>query len=278
MRASVVVRERFSMVLSSGWFGMVPARRRIVRAMRKAAGIPAMLATLANDPGYEVVDLTDRLQNVQIPRLTRDDNDADQETRPFVAAAPQGRLIMKKLFDEIRSSEVTPEDAYLNRRQFMGKAGALGLGLVAASTLAGCADDGIKSYSAGGEVEASQGEKANTYEEITHYNNFYEFGYGKEDPSDPDLNKKFKPMPWTVRVEGMVKKPADYHLEDLIKLGKVEDRTYRFRCVEAWSMVIPWQGVTLASILNKVEPQAGAKFVEFTTVLRPSEMPGQQGN
>jgi sulfoxide reductase catalytic subunit YedY len=121
-------------------------------------------------------------------------------------------------------------------------------------------------------------DKPNTYEEITHYNNFYEFGYGKEDPSDPDLNGRFKPMPWTVRVEGLVKKPADYHLEDLIKLGAVEDRTYRFRCVEAWSMVIPWQGVPLATIINKLQPLPSAKFVQFETVVRPNEMPAQNTN
>src|SRR5215207_3950976 len=124
--------------------------------------------------------------------------------------------------DDIRSSDITSEDVYLNRRQFIGKAGALGLGAAAVGGLAGCADDSVRSYSAGGEVEI-QGEKPNTYEEITHYNNFYEFGYGKEDPSDPELNGKFKPKPWTVRVEGLVKKPADYNLEDLVKLAKIED-------------------------------------------------------
>lgn len=185
-------------------------------------------------------------------------------------------MLIKKA-DDIRSSEITPEDMYLNRRQFIGKAGALGLGVVAASSLAGCDNNGIKTYSAGGEVE-TQGEKVNSYEEITHYNNFYEFGYGKEDPSDPDLNSRFKPLPWTVRVEGLVKKPADYHLDDLVKLGKVEDRTYRFRCVEAWSMVIPWQGVPLSSVIGKLEPLPSAKYVEFYTVVRPSEMPGQRTN
>jgi sulfoxide reductase catalytic subunit YedY len=177
--------------------------------------------------------------------------------------------------DDIRSSEITSEDHYLNRRQFIGTAGALGLGAVAAGSLAACARGEMHADSAAGEIE-SQGEKTNTYEEITHYNNFYEFGYGKEDPSDPDLNGKFKPMPWTVRVEGLVKKPADYHIEDLFKLGKIEDRTYRFRCVEAWSMVIPWQGIPLATIINKLEPLPSAKFVEFETVVRPAEMPGQR--
>ena len=147
--------------------------------------------------------------------------------------------------DDIASSEITPEEAYLNRRQFMGKAGAMGLGLAAVGALAGCDDGSVRTYSSDGEVVPQQ-EKPNTYEEITSYNNFYEFGYGKEDPSDPELNGKFKPKPWKVRVEGLVKKPADYNLEDLVKLTNVEDRTYRMRCVEGWSMVIPWQGIQLS--------------------------------
>jgi sulfoxide reductase catalytic subunit YedY len=178
--------------------------------------------------------------------------------------------------DDIPSSEITPEGIYLNRRQFMGKAGALGLGLVAASSLAGCSADGGETYSADGEVALTpQGEKPNTFEEITNYNNFYEFGYGKEDPADPELNGKFRSKPWKVRVEGLVKKPADYNLEDLLKLGDIEDRTYRMRCVEGWSMVIPWQGIQLSKLINKLEPQPGAKFVVFETVVRPSEMPAQ---
>ena len=177
-------------------------------------------------------------------------------------------MLIKKLTD-IPSSEITPEGLYLNRRQFMGAAGALGLGLVAA-----CAGDETKTYSAGGEV-ALQGDKPNSYEEITNYNNFYEFGYGKEDPSDPSLNSKFKPKPWKVRVEGLVKKPADYNLEDLLKLASVEDRTYRMRCVEGWSMVIPWQGVPLSKLIAKFEPLPSAKYVEMETVFRPTELPAQ---
>ena len=184
-------------------------------------------------------------------------------------------MLIRKPAD-IPSSEITPEGIYLNRRQFIGKAGALGLGVVAAGSLAGCADDSVQRYSSDGEV--AQGEKPNTYEEITNYNNFYEFGYGKEDPSDPDLNGKFKPKPWKVRVEGLVKKPGDYDFDDLIRKADVEDRTYRLRCVEAWSMVIPWQGVQLSKLLNRFEPLPSAKFVEMETVLRPSEMPGQRTN
>jgi methionine sulfoxide reductase catalytic subunit len=181
-------------------------------------------------------------------------------------------MLIKKPLD-IRSSEITPEDTYLNRRQFMGRAGALGLGLVAAGGLAGC-DSETRTYSADGEVLA-QGDKANSYEEITNYNNFYEFGYGKEDPSDPALNSKFKPKPWKVRVEGLVRKPADYNLEDLLKLTSVEDRTYRMRCVEGWSMVIPWQGIPLSKLIGKLEPLPSAKYVEMETVFRPTELPAQ---
>ena len=183
-------------------------------------------------------------------------------------------MIIKKP-DDIRSSEITPEDVYLNRRQFIGKAGALGLGAVAAGSLAGCGNGEVSTHSADGEVEA-QGEKPNTYEEITSYNNFYEFGMGKDDPSDPALNSKFRPKPWTVRVEGLVKKPADYNFDDLIRTADIEDRTYRMRCVEGWSMVIPWQGVQLSKLISRFEPLPSAKFIEMETVVRPSEMPGQR--
>jgi methionine sulfoxide reductase catalytic subunit len=180
--------------------------------------------------------------------------------------------------DDIRSSEITPEGIYVNRRQFIARAGAIGAGVMAGSSLlAACGSGDAREYSADGEV-ALQGEKVNSYEEITNYNNFYEFGYDKQDPADPDLNGKFKPKPWTVRVEGLVKKPADYNFDDLIRKADVEDRTYRLRCVEAWSMVIPWQGVQLSKLINRFEPLPSAKYVEFTTVFRPNEMPGQRTN
>jgi sulfoxide reductase catalytic subunit YedY len=184
-------------------------------------------------------------------------------------------MLIRKPSD-IPSSEITPEGVYVNRRQFIARAGAIGAGAVAASTLlAACGDGSVREYSAGGEVEA-QGEKPNTYEEITSYNNFYEFGGDKDDPSNPDLNGKFRPKPWTVRVEGLVRKPADYNFDDLIRQADLEDRIYRLRCVEAWSMVIPWQGVQLSKLISRFDPLPSAKYVEFTTVLRPSEMPGQR--
>jgi sulfoxide reductase catalytic subunit YedY len=121
---------------------------------------------------------------------------------------------------------------------------------------------------------AQQGDKPNTYEEITTYNNYYEFGTDKDDPSNNAT--KFRTRPWTVKVDGLVKKPADYQFDDLVKPYKLEDRTYRFRCVEAWSMVIPWQGIPLAEMIKRFEPLPSAKFVQFTTLMAPDQMPGER--
>jgi sulfoxide reductase catalytic subunit YedY len=117
-------------------------------------------------------------------------------------------------------------------------------------------------------------EKRNTFEQITSYNNFYEFGTGKEDPQR--YAGSLKTSPWTVKIDGLCNKPADYHLEDLLAGVTLEERVYRLRCVEAWSMVIPWVGVPLSAIIKRAEPQSKAAFVEFTTLLRPGEMPGQR--
>ena len=173
--------------------------------------------------------------------------------------------------NDIPSSEITPEDAYLNRRTFirdaaLGAAAAVG----GSAILAGCARDVVEESSG----EVAQEDTPNTYEQITSYNNYYEFGTDKEDPKAN--SGSFKPLPWTVKVDGLCRKPGDYAYEDLVKPHKIEDRTYRLRCVEAWSMVIPWQGIPLAAMLNRLEPQPGAKYVAFTTVQRPAEMPGQR--
>ena len=165
--------------------------------------------------------------------------------------------------DDIKSSEITPEDLYLNRRKFLGLAGVAAAGVVGSGKIASV-------FAAAPRQE----EKPNTWEEITTYNNYYEFGTGKDEPAQNA--GAFKTKPWTVKVDGLVKKPADYHLEDLLKGVKLEDRVYRFRCVEAWSMVIPWQGVPLAALINKVEPLPSAKYVQFTTILAPDQMFGQR--
>ena len=182
--------------------------------------------------------------------------------------------------DDIKPSEITDEALYIDRRRFLALTGALG---AAAAGLSGCtggeSDAARRWASADGDVDgapapAEQQDKVNSLEEITSYNNFYEFGTDKEDPKHN--SGAFRPQPWTVKVEGLVKKPGDYHLEDLIKPHKIEDRTYRLRCVEAWSMVIPWQGIPFAAMIKRFEPLPSAKYVAFTTVLRPNEMPGQR--
>jgi len=182
-------------------------------------------------------------------------------------------MLIKRPSD-IAPSEITPEGVYLGRRQFIRDAGlgAAAFALGAPSLVAACSRDVAEDV--GGEV-ALQQDALNSYEEITGYNNYYEFGTDKEGPKAN--SGAFKPQPWSVRVDGLCKKPGTYSFEDLVKPHKVEDRTYRLRCVEAWSMVIPWQGIPLAAMLNRLEPQAGAKYVAFTTVMRPSEMPGQRG-
>ena len=115
-------------------------------------------------------------------------------------------------------------------------------------------------------------EPINKFEEITGYNNYYEFGTRKTDPARNA--GQLKTSPWTVKIDGHCSKPGDYHLDDLIKTADLEERVYRFRCVEAWSMVIPWVGIPLAAVIKRVEPTSKATFVEMQTVLRPSEMPG----
>jgi sulfoxide reductase catalytic subunit YedY len=177
--------------------------------------------------------------------------------------------------DDLRSSETTPESLYLNRREFLAAAGLLGAGLVA-----GVAPRPLVAQQepqATGKPFGLQGDdKPTAWKDVTGYNNFYEFGTGKEDPAE--YAKGFVPRPWTVQVDGLVAKSGQYQLEDFLKPSVVEDRIYRHRCVEAWSMVIPWRGVPLADVLRRAEPTSQAKYVEFTTLLDPKRMPGQRSS
>lgn len=168
--------------------------------------------------------------------------------------------------DDLKSSEITPESIYLDRRQFVGTAGALALGSVLAPS-------GLQALSRTGGF-AAQGEKLTSEADATSYNNFYEFGTDKDEPKDQAKN--FKTKPWTIAVEGMVKQPKTFAFEDLVKGLPLQERVYRHRCVEAWSMVIPWQGVQVRDVINRCEPLPSAKFVEFTTLLDPTRMPGQR--
>lgn len=172
-------------------------------------------------------------------------------------------MLIKKP-DDVPSSEITPEGLYLSRREFLGAAAAA---FAATLPLAACEAQGAEA--------ASQRDEPNSFEDITRYNNFYEYGTDKSDPARlaPGL---LKTRPWTVKVDGLCKRPGDYAFDDLVKPHRVEDRTYRLRCVEAWSMVIPWQGIPLAAVLRRAEPLPSARFVEFTTLLDPEQMPGQR--
>ncbi|GAC1651480.1 MAG: protein-methionine-sulfoxide reductase catalytic subunit MsrP [Gemmatimonadaceae bacterium] len=177
----------------------------------------------------------------------------------------------------VRSSEITEERLYLGRREFLraiGAAVAVGLVSPSAACTAGADARATPGERSAKSPDGTGGDPPNSYDEITHYNNFYEFGTGKTDPAD---NAQHFPIaPWTVVVEGLCAKPAAYHLEDFIKPSKLEDRIYRHRCVEGWSMVIPWQGFPLRDVIRRAEPQASAKYVELTTLLDPQQMPGQR--
>jgi sulfoxide reductase catalytic subunit YedY len=183
--------------------------------------------------------------------------------------------------DDIPPDEITPEAVYRDRRRFLGAAGTLGIGLatgLVSTNLLACAPGEVQE-SAGGEVEAggqpALPDEVTPYETATTYNNFYEFGTDKEDPAKNAGTLRTRP--WSVVVEGMVKRPATVALEDLLKGITPVERTYRMRCVEAWSMVIPWLGVPLRDVLARVEPLPSARFVEFTTLYDPKQMPGQRG-
>ena len=174
-------------------------------------------------------------------------------------------MLIKKP-DDLRASEITPENLYYDRREFLRAAGLLG---IAAATL-GCVEPANAATQDGQQLK----DELTPYEDVTTYNNFYEFGTDKSDPAENA--KGFKTKPWTVAVEGLVSKPATYSLEDFIKPSKLEERVYRHRCVEAWSMVIPWLGFPMSDLINRVQPLSSAKFIEFQTLNDPRQMPGQR--
>jgi sulfoxide reductase catalytic subunit YedY len=169
-------------------------------------------------------------------------------------------MLIKRPAD-IPSSEITGERLYWSRRRFVQAAGALaGAALIPGVPLT------TRRFSA-------DEDKPNSYEDITHYNNYYEFGPSKTDPSEHSAG--FQPRPWTVTIEGEVHKPQTLDIDDIVRRYPAEERVYRLRCVEAWSMVIPWNGFALSKLLQDAEPTSLARFVAFTTVYRPAEMPGQ---
>jgi len=181
-------------------------------------------------------------------------------------------LILKA--PDIRSSEITPKGLYLNRRRFLQGAAA-GAAFLAAPKL-GKLD--LWADSPAPKLQFSKwpdstSEKQTSLNDITHYNNFYEFGTEKGDPAKNAGT--LRPRPWTVKVEGLVNQPKTFDIDDILK-QQLEERVYRHRCVEAWSMVIPWVGFPLANLLKQADPNSKAKYVEFTTLMDPKQMPGER--
>jgi len=202
---------------------------------------------------------------------------------------------------EVPSSEITPESLYLSRRGFLKAAGIVS----ASAFLAACGvaaprqavltpgqptptrmPTPVPGWSpqqptpsapvpddAQGKTTDELGNKLNSFDDITHYNNYYEFSTAKDAPAP--LSQNFKTSPWSVEVGGLVQNPKTYAIEDLLKKFQQKERIYRLRCVEAWSMVIPWTGFQLSDLLNDVQPMASAKYVSFTTIMDPGQMPGE---
>ena len=190
-------------------------------------------------------------------------------------------LIRKTPSWAIKPSEITPKAVFESRREFMRSAGMLGLGTIAGAITGGMtgasraqAESGLSFTKSTTHTLETLGEEMLTEQDAaTSYNNFYEFGTGKDDPVIQA--RDFKPLPWTVSIEGEVANPGVYDLEDLIKPHMLEERVYRFRCVEAWSMVVPWVGVPLSEVIKRLEPTSKAKYVAFETLFDPERMPGQ---
>ncbi|MEQ8667079.1 MAG: protein-methionine-sulfoxide reductase catalytic subunit MsrP [Rhodospirillales bacterium] len=182
---------------------------------------------------------------------------------------------------QLPESAVTPREQFEDRRRFIKGAGALGLGAIAGGLGLGLAGGPARAASlqhVKSDVHTADalGLEVTGKEHATQYNNFYEFGTAK---GDPVANAQdFEPLPWTVEVDGHVASAGTYSFDDLVKPHQLEERVYRFRCVEAWSMVVPWVGIPLADIIKRLEPTSQARYVAFQTLLDPSRMPGQAYN
>src|SRR5215831_5355751 len=189
-------------------------------------------------------------------------------------------MLIKKSTD-IRSSEITPKSLYLNRRRFLAGtaiAGVAAIGTPAISRLyspsmiaqANAKIDGIQKST------FSTTEKITPYKDVTNYNNYYEFSTDKYEPAG--LAKDLKTRPWTVTIDGLVKKKQVLDVDTIIKWAAPEERIYRHRCVEGWSIVVPWIGFSLNELIKRAEPLGKAQYVEFTTLFDPGQMPGQRDN
>jgi methionine sulfoxide reductase catalytic subunit len=189
-------------------------------------------------------------------------------------------MLIKKS-DEIPSSEITPKATYLNRRNFIAGAAVAGAAAATGIAFRELAHPRF-SVSANAKIDGIQKsafsttEKQNTYKDVSTYNNFYEFSTDKDGPAE--LAKNFKTRPWTVTIDGEVKKKQVLDVDSVIKLSAPEERVYRHRCVEGWSIVVPWVGFSLSELIKRCDPTPKAKYVEFTTLYDPTQMPGQRSS
>ncbi|MEY3465685.1 MAG: hypothetical protein RL603_1284 [Pseudomonadota bacterium] len=174
----------------------------------------------------------------------------------------------------IAPSEITSERDYFDRRRVLGALGLAAIGLAGAARHASAATPPAAAPRVTRNPRYAAKESPNSWDDITSYNNFYEFGLDKGDPKENAQD--FRTRPWSVEVTGECEAPGKYTLEDILKPHALEERVYRFRCVEAWSMVVPWMGFPLADLLARFKPTSRAKYVEFTTLLDPRQMPGQR--
>ena len=188
-------------------------------------------------------------------------------------------MLIKKAAD-LRESDVTPKELFLRRREFIAAAGITaaavathGVGALAGGEGAAVQNPSAQKLADVKKSPLSTDEKLNSYKDITTYNNFYEFGLDKADPGR--YAHTLRPRPWSVVVEGQCGKPGTYNIEDIMKWAPLEERIYRLRCVEAWSMVVPWIGYPMSELLKRFEPTSRAKYVEFKTLVDPKQMPGQ---
>jgi methionine sulfoxide reductase catalytic subunit len=187
-------------------------------------------------------------------------------------------MLFKKPAD-IPSSEITPKETYFNRRKFLTGAVITGAAVATGLALRDLADPRLTAK-ASAKIDGIQkspfstAEKETPYKDVTNYNNFYEFSTDKYEPAS--LAKNFKTHPWKVTIEGLVKKKQELDVNDIIKMAAPEERIYRHRCVEGWSIVVPWVGFSLNEFIKRADPLGNAKFIEFTTLFDPGQMPGQR--
>ena len=184
-------------------------------------------------------------------------------------------IIRKSRLNNLLSSEITPKKVFNERRKFLQQstltAGVLALSLIPKKVFS--IQSKFSNLRGNKWSKVQSGDKLTSYKDITNYNNFYEFGTGKTDPVK--YSKNFISKPWNIKVDGLCEKPGLYAYEDIIKQSQLEERIYRLRCVEAWSMVIPWVGVPLFQVIKTLEPSSDAKYVAFETLFDPRQMPGQ---